>query len=726
MNADGRGFPLNRDYLYGGYFFDFVRERYGEQAAQRMVDWMSGQLIAQRVQNLPLAGTGKYMDQLWVEYHAWLAARFAPQGTQAPAQGEVLQRAFSISSPALGPGGTRWYVQSDGYTRPRLMRQPAGGTSKAVRDVEHGTRIDPAADTSPVMAQYEVCRNHNILYDLYRVAPGGSSERITRCGRYRFVAQREDGGMVAIRVLAGAASVVLLDRDGKELRTLYQAAPRESLTGLATRGESVVVSSLQQDLWSIIEVGGDRPAMLVSDGNIKHSPRFGGSADDIYFVANYGNVYNVWSLKRSTGRLARWTSAPNGIREISAPSNGEILLTTIEADGDALRLYSLPATALEERAAPAGAPMPERRAEAAPRFTERDYSAASSLLPRWWWPTLQIYDGAVVAGVVTSGQDALGLHQYTLAPAYEFKQNVWLGSASYVYDQRIGGLISRNLLVKSSDPTDGWPYRKIATYSVTDDAQAVAVWRHQALNQRVYWGFGGAVDDETIQFADNGGIISTHKERVLGLVAGIDTRREQFLSEGPSQGQWLKLFYETSPSGLGGTYTGNVYRADWRVHLPLGRTVLSGRWMEAYAQPRAEEFSLGGSRSDDEYAYLLYALPILNQHDFALRGYPAGEATLRGHHARLFTAEWRTPIVDVDRNFMVPPIGLNRVSLNVFTDIGSAWDSGGADYHKGFGVELMSEPRMGYQYLGTWRLGVARGTDTGGITQVYLRIGRSF
>jgi O-antigen ligase len=36
--------------------------------------------------------------------------------------------------------------------------------------------------------------------------------------------------------------------------------------------------------------------------------------------------------------------------------------------------------------------------------------------------------------------------------------------------------------------------------------------------------------------------------------------------------EWLRLFAETS-NGLGAAFTGNVYRADWRGHLALGKTV---------------------------------------------------------------------------------------------------------------------------------------------------------
>jgi len=41
-------------------------------------------------------------------------------------------------------------------------------------------------------------------------------------------------------------------------------------------------------------------------------------------------------------------------------------------------------------------------------------------------------------------------------------------------------------------------------------------------------------------------------------------------------------------------------------------------------------------------------------------------------------------------------------------------------------LEFMTEPRLGYLLGFSLRLGVARGLDEGGFTQVYLRGGRSF
>ena len=210
-------------------------------------------------------------------------------------------------------------------------------------------------------------------------------------------------------------------------------------------------------------------------------------------------------------------------------------------------------------------------------------------------------------------------------------------------------------------------------------------------------------------------------ERVLALLAGVDTRREQWLSEGPSQGQQLRLFAETS-RGLHGVYDGIVYRADWRVHLSLGRTVLALRWNEAYGESGAEPFQLGGSSSDETFI-----LPAVNQREFPLRGYGTGEPDLTGQRARLGTVEWRTPLADIDRHTMVPPVGLNRVSAAVFLDVGAAWQHGASpEYHRGVGIELYSEIRLGYLFGIPARLGFAKGLDAPGRSTGYFQVGRSF
>jgi len=717
LNADGRGFPLNRNYLYGSYFFAFLSERYGDAAVSELVESYSGKIIWYSVDGNPQRATGKTTTELWEEYVAWLHARFAPAPGE-PAEGEILARGWTIFSPTLAPNGDRWYVQGSGYTLPKLVRQARGSAVKSLRDTETDTRIAGLGADGVLLSQLEICDNYNLYYDLYRVGTNGSRKRLTECGRHRFAAPLEDGRIVVVRLSGGTGEVAVLDAAGKELRTLYRAAPGESIVGLAAKGDAVVISTLRDGRWSLVDIGGSEPAALITDRAIKHSPRFGASQDEVFFIADYGKAYNVWSVRRSNRSVQRWTQARNGVREISAPVDGEILLVTIEADGDVLRSYRLPAEPLERRYAASLAGLPEARTETPLAVADEPYSPWSTLRPRAWAPIIEAADGMFAVGAAISGQDALGIHQYYLAPEYEFTQRQLLGAADYVYDNRHGLSVSRTMTVKDTDSDD-----KIRRYRIREDAQWVSTWRQLALNQRFYWGLGGALTHEKDHEVDDG-TLALHREHVLGLVAGVDTRRQQWLSEGPSQGMWLRLFAETSRK-LKADYDGNVVRADWRGHLPIYRSVLALRWNEAYGTTDAQPFELGGSNSDD-----FIPLPRLNERSFALRGYVNGEASLIGHRARVMTAELRTPIADIDRHSMIPPIwpvGINRVSFNLFYDLGAAWDRGAsADYHRGIGFELLAEPRVIYIVGWRWRAGVAKGLDQGGETKAYLHVGRSF
>src|SRR2546425_803864 len=89
----------------------------------------------------------------------------------------------------------------------------------------------------------------------------------------------------ARRWACGEAEVVLVSREGALERSLYRAAPGEALSGLAARGETAVVTSLRDGRWSLVEIAGGKASVLISDRAVKHSPRFGDSTDEIYFVA---------------------------------------------------------------------------------------------------------------------------------------------------------------------------------------------------------------------------------------------------------------------------------------------------------------------------------------------------------------------------------------------------------------------------------------------------------
>jgi len=119
--------------------------------------------------------------------------------------------------------------------------------------------------------------------------------------------------IVAIRVVNGEAEVVLLNSRAARALSLPRRAGRGA-HGARRQGRTVVVTSLRNGTLVARANRRGKSSVFVSDRAVKHSPRFGDSADEIYFVADYGNVDNVWSWRRATAASAL-DEARNGVRE---------------------------------------------------------------------------------------------------------------------------------------------------------------------------------------------------------------------------------------------------------------------------------------------------------------------------------------------------------------------------------------------------------------------------
>ena len=281
------------------------------------------------------------------------------------------------------------------------MRQPPGGEAQALRAVEPDARLSLSPNGSAVLAQPEICRNYNYFYELNRVTPRGRSsapEPLRALPPGGAAGRRpRHRGQDRRRPVAGRHS----RRRGAVPRGPRRIADRDRCKGWIGRSDQPPGRPLVADQHR------RRPGAGRCSPTRQRSTRLASAIDDeVFFIADYGKVFNVWSLRG--GRLSRWTEAAHGVREISAPQRGEILLTTIEADGDALRLLRLPEAPLEQRdAARRAASKPSPLPSPAVTTADRPYSPLSSLLPRSWLPLIQLADGMAAVGAATFGQDAL-------------------------------------------------------------------------------------------------------------------------------------------------------------------------------------------------------------------------------------------------------------------------------------------------------------------------------
>jgi len=730
INANGRALPLSKEYIYGAYFYDYLRRVYGDDAVFKYVDKYSGNIVP-RVHTNPELATGKTMDVLWNEFLADLgggvdrraeAIKREPENAGTP----LLPVYWSVEGLAPAPQGAVYAVTNDGITRTYLQRIEPDGAMKRLAGLNLGARIDARGDDTVLITQPEICDNWNLFFDLYVYTPANGLERLTHCARLRR-AVFAGADLLALKNDAGLASLVLVGRDGRELRTVYAPGAETELIDLAASedGKRAAVVQKVAGRWSVAEfdLGASQvtPTIRLRLDGPAFSPSY--LADgSLLLVMDRDGVYNVWRHDTG-GKLAKLTHTYTAVTAQASGTDGALTVVTIEHGGVAVRRQATPAVlAQTDVARPQAGP-----AEPAPPGPdansllkdERSYLGLRSLYPRAWLPAFYADRGLVAFGGSIYGSDALAFHQYTLTAMYETTQNEPIGSLEYILYKRHFFALIRDLKPTAWTGSNGDETTTI--YERRTQGQWVSTLPWLRLEQRLTLGIGAGID-RTDQVVVDGVTTGLADRKVAAAYIDYDSRNANWLSEGLNRGVRGTVLYETYKPFSSNDYDGSLVRFNGEGYLPLGPTVLAGRVVDVHANGTTEPYQLGGA-----ITVLPLAVPNLNERELPLRGYRGDEPQLRGRNARLATVEFRTPIMDIDRHAMVPPFGINRLSADVFFDIGTAWDTGSpSKYYRGVGAEMLGEVKLLYLLTLQVRVGVAVGLDDPGTTRVYAALGRQF
>ncbi len=726
INANGRALPLSKQYLYGAYFFDYLERVYGKEAVFKYVDKYSGNIVP-RVHTNPVLATGKTMDVLWNDFLADLTAGVDRRMTEMKTQPEqvgtpLVPLQWSVDGLAPGPDGSVYAIFNDGVTRPVLQRIDPNGTVTRLKGLNVGARLDARGDDAVLLTQPEICDNRSLYFDLYLYTRAAGLKRLTDCARLRRAVFAGDD-FLALKNDSGRTSLVRVTRDGREQRTLYAPDADIELIDLAATsdGTRALVIQKQAGQWSMVELdataASPAPALRVALDGPAFSPRYAGTA--VQFIAARDGVYDVWQHESGTV-LTRLTHAYTGVIAQARGTDGALTVATVAHQGNEVRRMAT-VTSLGEQAltpAPAAPAEPLADPSVATLKAERPYVGLSAIYPRGWLPAGYSDRGLTAFGASIFGSDALMFHQYLLTAMWETSQGEPIGSFEYVlYDRHFFALTRE---IKPIAWTGSSGHEDTTIYERRTRGQWISTLPWLQVERRLTLGVGAAMD-KTDRVVVDGAATTSFDSKLAAGYLDYDTRNDNWLSEGINRGYRLRVLYETY-TPFKSNFDGSVTRVDGEGYLPLGRSVLAARVIEAHASGTTERYQLGGALT-----VLPLAVPKLNERDLPLRGYSGSEAELRGRNARIGTLEFRTPIMDIDRHAMVPPVGINRLSANVFFDIGTAWDSGSpSKYYRGVGAEAVGEIKLAYIFALQARVGVGVGLDGPGTTRVYAAFGRQF
>ncbi len=762
-------------YLYGSRFLEWVASVYGNDALKQVAADYGSQIIPYGINRSIHRVIGKTYVQLWDDWEAAMKKKYEAQKASAVARGLLEGRRLTFGGndeyhPRYAPRplvkGERaivWY-RGDGHTTPGLWvldLAKGGAPAKPWLLTRASGAASPAlfADGGFLYDSVDVSRHIYFYWDLFRRAPGDVGERddlgprLTTGMRASEPAVSPDGSRVAFTRNAGGTTTLWLadldTPDGQPFANARELVPRPRFQQVYTPKWSPDGRRIAYSTWTdggyrdieIVDVDTGKTTALQHDRWLDTGPVFSPDGKQLFWSSDRGGIANIFVRDLATGATKQVTNVINGAYQPDVSPDGKHL-AYVGYTHDGFDLYEMeldPSRWLEPLPEPDDRGAPPIKAPPPSTAKDAPYNPLPTLRPRAWSFALQPDAWGQSATVTTTGQDVVGLHQFALSITSSFESGTWGADGMYWYyrlpvdlrahayrfvdsrggfrfsgdtpqyvQETYGGDVAASYPIYSAfasqsfaasyslahfGPVDGFPE------TTFDPMTKVNVFPQQGRIGALHLGWAWSNVQSFLW--------SVGAEKGFSLALSIDLARKELGSE----------YDETSASYAAAGY----FPMPWAQHHVLALHAQGGAIAGNYGARGA--FVLGG--------FSPYPLPdairnLLIQPGVALRGYAPG--ALVGDAFQLFDAEYRFPILNVDRGVQTLPIFLKRIYGTAFADYGDAEFTPLDLTHMrfGFGGELLVDFTIGYFVDLTLRLGLAKGTSTGGTTQTYAVLSQLF
>jgi hypothetical protein len=708
-------------YAYGGLFFEYLTERYGQESIRALND-ASGSRIPYLGSRAFRSVFKRSLGELWSDF-----AAATPAAAESLDAERLTRHGFDVFGARFGPDGTLFYAVANPHGFPALLALDAEGSEP--REVIRrylGTRTAVAGKTI-VFDQIEIEQQVAFQSDLYLTSvEGGDVRRLTSGARASFPDVAPDGRTIACAIQGNdrrelATIRILSDGrvDGPQIVAseagVSYASPRWSpdarhIAAERGRGEIVLIDARTRQIVR---------SLSLPDGRLS-TPSWTPDGALLFSAARGRAGFFVHRLDPATGTVQRLEGTGADARSAEmAPDGRSIVFVGYTADGydlfrtslDRARWADVDPAAFEWRST-----VPVRRpidAEAPSRASRR-YGAWPTLAPRFWTPVVASDGDEVVLGAATSAVDALGRHGYSVQAGWAVSRGRPDWEVAYVYDRW-----RPSLFVNASDETDPWRGGELRTREV--NAGMVVPTRRVRWSQAMLAAFHSSTD----QFASetSGGSVSVRRRALRGGWQ-VNAARGYGYSLGLEEGWRAATTIELARDAFGSDGNAGAATADLRGYIPV------------WPQHGVLAMRLAGATSwGDERARRLFSASGNGPQPGGLRFGSDAIGLLRGvsdddivgEHAATMSADYRVPIRRLDRGIGTLPFFARVVHGAVFLDAASAWDRSfrRAGIHTAIGGEVSLDAVVGYVLPVTFTAGAAWRSHHRGAA-IFARIGRAF
>jgi Tol biopolymer transport system component len=772
-------------YLYGSSVLKYVEDRYGPRAIREISheygQWpIPGAMnrIAMHVTTVPYVTL--WSPGVWESWRRSMSHKFALEIDEARRRGLTEERRLTHEAP--GPAsdgftpkffrdGSLLYHRTNNDQAPAFMRlDPATGAQRELAQV-HGAGLGvPTPDGRAVVFQrvnyvplrWRISNNPVVSWnDLFRLdLATGEQRELTRGRRAETPDVSPDGTQIVCTVgAAGTRKLALVPITGGAPRVLGDALPGLAYSPTwSPDGRFIVYSRWKfggyRDI-HLFELATGTDRALMHDRAYDVDPHFSPDGRYVVFSSDRTGIYNIFAYELATSRLFQVTNVLAGAFQPTVSPDGK-LLVYMGFSTDGFDLFSTPfdpwtwlpaqpsANARLDAPTDPGsvADSPDALPGEAPvapfEQTIRPFAPWKYFYPRSW--NLNLISnplGTGSAAEVSFGvADPVGNHAIAidlvlpsdgdpsaridysynrLWPAFGLSlargamlaNDLIVDGARVAYRQHtLSGSLSTSLPVlrtpaASADLSFGYSYSEYAPafhLPVPDPTHGIAIKPEIGPDANLYlsWDFSNAHSwPYSISYQEG-------RRLQLNLQVSDPSLGSRFHT---TEITWSWAEYLTPPwarlQALALLYTGGIGLGDKRA-----------------------PFYVGGYEEQDLLRALLLNRPP--QCCAFLRGYAPN--TLNGDQFHVFSAEYRAPLVWIERGYETFPVYLRRIYGAVFADVGDAFVGQLLlkDLRTGVGAELRMQFKLFYYVESGLELGVAKGLSKDGGNQIYLVSSSSF
>ena len=501
----------HRPYVYGSRYLAHMAEAYGERSMGDFARAVAGLWVPFRLNSAARDAFGTTISDSWEAWKNYTTETYRAEAEalaeSAPiTAGETVAGGGRVAEQAMvAPDGERLaFVRSDGVDAAQIrVSSPDGSNTRRLTRVNGvGGTLSWMPDGGLLFSQLDFNDPYRLTSDLYRAAPDGTVQRLTRRQRVTYADVSPDGARaVAVQEGGGTNNLVIVDLATGEVTPLtdphaarHWAFPRWSPAGDRIAAVRWVAPAFMDIV--VLDESGTVTVEVTHDRAIDTTPFWTPDGSTIIWSSDRTGVPNLFAATLegdSPASIRQVTNVLGGASQPSVdPAARWIHFSSYHADGWHIERIpyapedwfepqpTSPRFAGEPTPVEAGAPGPAAAAASTAAHPldestgrpagERNYRAGSTLLPRYWLPLYtpseegtdqsdtrrEVLDRSI--GMRLVGRDLVGRHGYSIAGRVGLNDRRFGGAFSYNYNG-LGNPTFGLSLSQSHDASSG-------TYSV--------------------------------------------------------------------------------------------------------------------------------------------------------------------------------------------------------------------------------------------------------------------